>query len=363
MLAKLIERMAEGLQPLAFETYLDLQLVDVRSSASGNDVPVAVLRTPDTGKDVRVFIHLDGGIGDRMSLVKRRHLIAALAVTELIPPSIHVSFSGGAQVFYTGAWRTWVLEELPAWVAERFGVSVEPHNVVLTGISAGGHGALALALAEPERFKAVAAMEPVIMPALHWPQQHTRASWWLLEASARAVWGEPFPESFLRSHPPNIVVSNADRIRASALDIYLEAGDEDLLNLHDGAEYLHRLLWQQDIAHEYHQVRWADHGGRSIDDRFVETLTFLAASLQGHRRESRALALSAAEEKFVSYMLSGGPASGTPMPDDASQGSTQTELTVMARLWEPLKQLAREQDPQMARHYGQLPGLDADPPR
>jgi hypothetical protein len=32
------------------------------------------------------------------------------------------------------------------------------------------------------------------------------------------------------------------------LAIYLEAADNDFLNTHEGAEFLHRLLWQQDIA-------------------------------------------------------------------------------------------------------------------
>jgi hypothetical protein len=37
--------------------------------------------------------------------------------------------------------------------------------------------------------------------------------------------------------------------------------NRDFLNAHDGAEFLHRVLWDLDLWHEYHLVRNADHGG------------------------------------------------------------------------------------------------------
>jgi hypothetical protein len=40
-------------------------------------------------------------------------------------------------------------------------------------------------------------------------------------------------------------MANADtqKIRDSGLAIYLEASERDFLNAHDGAEFLHRVLW------------------------------------------------------------------------------------------------------------------------
>ena len=304
-----------------------------------------------------LFVHLDGGAGDREALLGRSDLMASMLAAELLPSSIHVSFSGGSSAFHTGAWEPWIVDELPRWVGDHFGLRATADNTLLTGISGGGHGALKLAFKHPQRFKAVAAMEPVLMPSLHWPPQHTRASWWMLEPSARAVWGEPFPETYLADHPPNIAVANADRIRASGLDIYLEVGDEDLLNLHDGAEFLHRILWRHDIAHEFHLVRWADHGGHSVGDRFIEAMAFLAAAHAGGKKQSRHLELGAAEQRFVTHVLEGGPMRGEPVPDGASQGTTETELSVMRQLWEPLRAPADAQDPNMARHYGKLPDV------
>ena len=352
---QLIERLVTGSEPMErIEQRLNVHLEDVPSPTLGAPVPVAVLE--GGGELDALYIHLDGGVGDRGSLVKRRRLIAMLMEVGVISAnSAHASFSGGSSAFYTGAWEGWVTDELPRWINERFGAPLQPANTLLTGISGGGHGALKIAFKHPDRFKSVAAMEPVIMPALDWPEQHTRASWWMLEPSARAVWGEPFPDSFLANHPPNIAIANAEQIRNSRLDIYLEVGDVDLLNLQDGAAFLHRVLWEQDIAHEFHQVRWADHGGQSIDDRFIEAMSFLDASHRGGKEQSRDLELSEDEQRFVDYVLSGGPMSGKPFPEDASQGSADTELSVMAKLWEPLRLMAEAQDPDMRRRYGRLP--------
>src|SRR5262245_6174793 len=44
-------------------------------------------------------------------------------------------------------------------------------------------------------------------------------------------------------------------------------------------EFLHRLLWDHKISHEYHLVRGADHVGRTIRPRAMEALAFLTRVL------------------------------------------------------------------------------------
>lgn len=353
-----IEKLAWNNRPAPIlDSLVATRLFEVRSEALKVDVPVSVLVAGNDSTTPVVFMHLDGGIGDRESLVNRKSVIAAMVETRLLPKSIHISFSGGSNVFYTNEWETWVIKELPQWANEHLNVDVKANNLLITGISGGGHGALKMAFKYPDRFKAVAAMEPVMMPTLTWPEQHKRASWWMLEMSARAVWGEPFPESFIANQPANLAIAEAERIRASGLDVYLEVGDEDMLHLQDGAEFLHRILWKYDIPHEFHQVRWADHGGKSIDDRFIEAMAFLAASHAGGKKQSRNLELSKSEQSFVDYVLGGGPIKGEPPPENASQGTIESELSVMSKLWEPLRTLAEDSDPDMKRHYGRLPNV------
>lgn len=340
---------------------ISTDLHEVDSPSLGTKIPVSVLlpALPDGGEYAGMLVSLDGGVGDRMSLVARRELYAAMIATGVLPPVVVVSFSGGASQFYHGAWESWVVEELPDWVARTYEAPATPDQRLLTGISAGGYGALKIAFKHPGRFRAVAALEPAIMPSLTWPEQHTRASWWMLQSSVEAIWGSPFqPERFLADHPPNIAADRAQHIRDSGMEIYFEVGDEDLLNLQDGAEFLHRVLWDRDVRHEYHQVRWADHGGVSLDDRIIESHVFLAAALNGGKSAPRDLPLTAQEEAFVQYLTSGGAARGEPPPDYDPGADPERELSVMARMWAPLRDLAEKNDPAMKRAYGRLPGTD-----
>jgi S-formylglutathione hydrolase len=75
--------------------------------------------------------------------------------------------------FYVDAteapWRThyrmytYVTEELPALVAERF--PVLPDRVGISGHSMGGHGALVCALRNPGKYRSVSAFSPIVSPS------------------------------------------------------------------------------------------------------------------------------------------------------------------------------------------------------
>jgi S-formylglutathione hydrolase len=65
---------------------------------------------------------------------------------------------------------TYVTEELPALVAAEFGVDMERQGI--TGHSMGGHGALTVALRNPDRFRSVSAFAPIVAPAqVPWGQK------------------------------------------------------------------------------------------------------------------------------------------------------------------------------------------------
>jgi S-formylglutathione hydrolase len=61
---------------------------------------------------------------------------------------------------------TYVTEELPRLVAEKFAADLERQSIM--GHSMGGHGALTIALKNPARYKSVSALAPVCAP-LHCP--------------------------------------------------------------------------------------------------------------------------------------------------------------------------------------------------
>ncbi|MGB2045195.1 MAG: S-formylglutathione hydrolase [Porticoccaceae bacterium] len=57
---------------------------------------------------------------------------------------------------------SYVLDELPALIATEF--PVDKHRVAISGHSMGGHGALTIALRNPERFRSVSAFAPICSP-------------------------------------------------------------------------------------------------------------------------------------------------------------------------------------------------------
>ena len=344
------------------------QLHEIRSEIRGQNVPVSVILPPnfsESDRDLPLLIHLHGGGGDRNTLIGISDLYTHMFSSEILPSMVVVSFSGGPGSFYYGSWEEFVIKELPAWANQTFGTSLDPKKTLMTGISMGGYGTLKIAFKNPDRFKAIAPMEPAIMPILEWPGENTRASWWLPKASVEAIWGnQSGPEKFLQDNPANLVDINAQQIKDSELDIYLEVGDQDFIQLQDGAEFLHRVLWDNDIPHEYHLVRWADHVGLSLNDRIIEAHAFLAASLNGGKTEPINLVLTEKESAYAENAMSGASENGY---EDESLDSANTLLSdpkrapsVHATLWKPLKDLAAA-DPDMKRAYGILPETQANP--
>jgi hypothetical protein len=62
-------------------------------------------------------------------------------------------------------------------------------------------------------------------------------------------------------------------------EIYLECGNQDSFNLHEATEFLHQVLWNKKVPHEYHLVDGADHLGRTLRPRMIEGFAFLERAL------------------------------------------------------------------------------------
>ena len=72
--------------------------------------------------------------------------------------------------------------------------------------------------------------------------------------------------------------------RKAAPKLYLECGDHDYYNAQDGAEFLHRILWENRIGHEYRLLQDCDHVGASLKWRLDEAHRWIgrmAKQLQG----------------------------------------------------------------------------------
>ncbi|URQ67462.1 esterase family protein [SAR86 cluster bacterium] len=333
------------------------QLHDVKSEIRNEVVPVSVILPPgfeESTQNLPLLINLHGGGGTRDNLLRQVATYQEMFDEGILPPMVVVSFSSGRISYYHGTWEAFVTDELPLWASRMYGVSIKPEHTLMTGISMGGYGSLKIGLKNPERFKAIAPMEPAIMPILNFPKEpHKRNSWWTPLQIYEEVWGKPFdPQNFMKDNPANIAIKNAERIKKSGLDIYLEVGDEDFIQLHDGAEFLHRVFWDNDIRHEYHLVRWADHVGLSMKERTKEAHAFLAASLLGGKSEPIDLPLTPKQLEYAQSFFGGDEF--ITNDSNTMQEDLRLAPTLHAELWKPLKKLTKN-DPNMERAYGKLP--------
>ena len=228
---------------------------------------------------------LHGGDGDNGFLATLRPLIeraweqqflpALIVVTPDADRSFYLDYRDGSQ-----RWESFLRDELPAHLRRTYRISHERAGTAVVGISMGGMGALRIAFKNPQLFAAVAALEPGIEPALSFDDIMLRDRFWRSDALFEERYGRPVDRQFWQANnPANLAQNNASALRESKLGIYLEAGDEDSFHLHYGSEFLHRLLFDAGIKHEYRLVRGADHLGRTLGPRFLDAFAFVGRIL------------------------------------------------------------------------------------
>lgn len=233
------------------------------------------------GPTLRLLLALHGGDGDHGFLAHQQPIIEKLWAAGTLPKMV-VATPDAERSFYmdrkdgSQKWETVILFNLVDHLREQYRISRDRSGLFIFGISMGGLGALRMGFKHPERVGAVAALEPGIDPVLKWADVKPRNRFWRSDELMESVFGKPVDEAYWQANnPANIAVTNAAKIRDSALGIYLDAADEDMFHLQEAAEFLHRILYDNGIPHEYHLVRGADHLGPSLPPRIQDGLVFL----------------------------------------------------------------------------------------
>ncbi len=316
----------------------------------------------EKGGPIPLCLVLHGGGGTHQNLVDSKPIYDELWASGALPPMVLASASISPLGFYLDhpgnkvRWETFIAHDFIAHLRRTYKVGNDRNSTIITGISMGGHGSLRIAFRNPDRFAAVAVLEPAVDPALRLDDVTERNHFFYPpvlksggDASADLFVGTSRDaELFKANNPASVAVANADAIRKSGLAIYIEAGDDDVFNLHDGAEFLHRVLWDLDISHEYHMVRGADHVGPSLRPRMLETYSWVGSILT--RPTSQDDQVTAAEHAWVEWMES--PAKGNPpLIDPASPAMIRAYRTWLASA----RKKAAEVDPTTNRRYGILP--------
>ncbi|WIM93614.1 alpha/beta hydrolase-fold protein [Actinoplanes oblitus] len=292
------------------------------SKIIGSDLPYTVLTPPDWSPEEALPLVqvLHGANSSAEVLAMMQPIAEGIDLPRALIACVSTPTVGG---FYLGPWERVVADELPA----EFNVT----RIALLGSSMGGFGALRIAFADPRRYSAVAAISPALIPEGEPRARNT--------LSVLAQLAEETDEDV-----PRRLRANADAIRAGGLPIMLRCGDRDVFNMHDGTEQLHRLLWDLDIAHDYHLVRDGDHLGPEATASLRAAFAFVAGALTPPSARDREL-----EQAWRDWQTAGKP--GDPPHLDAFGPSASTAVRVM--MADDLAEAARR-DPTAARRYGVL---------
>ena len=337
--------------------------VELRELAASNlpeAVPYAVLTPPGykESEPLPLCLMLMGGGGSRQNLVDCRPLFEHWWSEGSIPPMVLATPSAGMSYYLEDPsagvqWQSFLAEEFVPHLRATCNAGADRLSTAITGISMGGYGALKTAFAHPDRFGAVAAMQPILEPGLHDSEIGARNRLHHLSGGpARLIGPERDPALVEQNNPANRARLNARRIRESGLAIYIEAGDDDFVNAHDGTEFLHRVLWDLDLSHEYHMVRDADHGGPTMHPRMRAMYAWVGSLMRAWRSNIE----PTAEERAVKAWIEGGMPGNPP----AVAPSSQAFLRLIRAQLEPLRNRAADSDPTTNRRYGVLPPSSRD---
>lgn len=334
----------------------NVELHELQSRHLSEPVPYAILTPPGYEESVPVplCLVLMGGGGSRQSLVDCRPLFDAWWAEGSLIPMVLATPTAGMSYYHDSSdgsarWESFIAEDFLNHLRATCNVDQTPSFTAITGISMGGYGALKVAFQRPRDFAAVAAIQPILEPALRYEQVGARNRLHHASGGPPELIGPARNAAVVQANnPANRAHTNAAAIRESGLAIYFEAGDEDFVNAHDGAELLHRVLWELDIAHDYHLVRGGDHGGPTLVPRMRAAYAWVGSIFRELR--SAGAPPSAGDQAVTEWIESG--MQGTP---PAVSPSSREFLRIVRAQLRPLRDRAAASDPATTRRYGLLP--------
>ncbi len=170
------------------------------------------------------------------------------------------------------------MKELLPYMRKNFNVVQGREGTFITGISMGGMGSLRMAVKYPEVFQAVASQEPAIEPVLAFDDIKLRDKFYRPDTLIKQIYGDPIDKDHWAANNPATIIRR-DPSRLLGLGIYLEVGDQDTVYLNHGTEFVHRMLFDAGISHEYRLVKGADHVGASLVPRSLDAFAFFGRQL------------------------------------------------------------------------------------
>lgn len=295
---------------------LEGKLVHVKIESRNVPGPVDIAIYTPPGYDAKrsqaypLIIQLHGGGGSSQNMTAMAETLEAGIKSGLVPPSVSVMPSAGRSFYMdyrdgSEKWETFIITDLLSNMRAGYNVPKGREGTLITGISMGGMGSLRIAFKHPDIFQAVASMEPGIEPVLEYKDIKLRDRFWRDQKLFETIYGKPVDEAYWAANNP-ATIATRDPQRLVGLGIYLDAGDQDMFFLHHGTEFVHRILFDAGVSHEYRLVRGADHVGPSIVPRFLDALGFLGRVLDPPKNWTSAPAVTLARGRVDGYKRAAG---------------------------------------------------------
>jgi S-formylglutathione hydrolase len=236
------------------------------------------------GEPYPLLIQLHGGGGSNKAMenamgglldqaIENGLVAPMVSVMPSVGRSFYMNFRDGSQ-----KWEDFVMKDLLPYMRKNFNVVQGREGTFITGISMGGMGSLRMAVKYPEVFQAVASQEPGIEPVLAYDDMKLRDKFYRPDTLIKQIYGDPIDKDYWAANNPATIINRAPS-RILGLGIYLEVGDQDMLYLNHGTEFVHRVLFDAGISHEYRMVKGADHVGASLAPRALDAFAFIGRQL------------------------------------------------------------------------------------
>lgn len=209
-----------------------------------------------------------------------------------IPPLAFVAFrpaGRGRSVYVNGEaaadTEDLLVGDFSKQLQEKYRLATESKQRAVMGVSAGGFGALKMALRHPDVFGAVAAHSAAILPAD--PEElggmNEQMVQRMLQRGLSKEFGDPIDKAKWQAHMPLAIVAAKKPEELKGLQIYFDAGTDDQYQFCPPNEQLDQAMTAAGHKHLFRKVEGGGHafGSDSMKGNVAVSLQFVGAAFSG----------------------------------------------------------------------------------
>jgi len=195
-----------------------------------------------------------------------------------------------------------IVGDFPDQMQKKYRLASDSKQRAVMGVSAGGFGAMKIAMRHPDVFGAVAVHSAAILPAD--PEDLGGMNEQIVMRQLRGGGiakeiGDPIDKAKWGAHMPLAIVAQKKPEDMKGLQIYFDAGTEDSYGFCPPNEQLSKLMTERGYKHLFRKVEGGGHGwgDPSMDECVATSLQFVNAAFSGKDAVATMSAAKPAPEK------------------------------------------------------------------